>query len=105
MNIVQDDGNTVFSNLATLVHSKLARGKLRTLEKDCRSDRDFILDPYVRIPEVKGLDKVQKDALPFSRYYPARTHSILVFACFALHRRNDTCYVVVVGVICKWLLI
>ena len=27
-------------------------GKLRTLEKDCRGDRDFILDPYARIPRV-----------------------------------------------------
>ena len=48
MNIVQGDGNAVFSHLATLVHSRLA------LDKDCRGDRDFILDPYVRFPRLKG---------------------------------------------------
>ena len=34
---------------------KARPGKLRTLDKDCRGDRDFILNPYVRISEVKGL--------------------------------------------------
>ena len=52
MNSVQGDGNAVFSYLATLVHSRLARLKLQTLEKDCRGDRDFILDPYVRISGI-----------------------------------------------------
>ena len=46
MNIVQGDGNADFSDLATLVHSRLAR------EKDCRRDRVFILDPYARISGI-----------------------------------------------------
>ena len=47
VNIVQGDGNADFSDLATLVHSRLL-----TLEKDCRHDRLFILDPSARISGI-----------------------------------------------------
>ena len=63
VNTVQSDGNAVFSHLATPGSFKAHPGKLQTLEKDYRGDRDFILDPYARIPEVKGLNEVCGDDL------------------------------------------
>ena len=50
VNIVQGDGNTVFSHLATLAHSKPARGKLHTFQKDSQGDRTCMLSPSGRIP-------------------------------------------------------
>ena len=54
VNIVQGDVNTVFSHLATLVHSKSAR-------KDSRGDRTFMLSPSWRIPRLWGLRKFWED--------------------------------------------
>ena len=44
MNIVQGDGNPG--------SFKARPEKLRTLEKDCHGDQDFIFHPYVRISGI-----------------------------------------------------
>ena len=55
MNIVQGDGNAVFSHLATLVHSKPARESFGPAGRTPGFDRDFMLSPSGRIPGIKGL--------------------------------------------------
>ena len=69
MNIVQGDGNAVFKIPGNPGSFKARPGKLRTLDKDCRADRDFILDPYVRISEVKRLTQSLINVLLISIYY------------------------------------
>ena len=56
MNIVQGNGNTVFSHLVNPGPFKACPGKLHTFRRDSRGDRDLTLHPAGRIPGIKGLN-------------------------------------------------